>query len=316
VTFPDDWAERPADGNNWGRWGADDEVGTANLLGARSVVEAARLIKTGRVISLALPLERNGPVHPNRSQVMHMFHYTPADSMVDSDLARRFPGFQGSDDYIFMPLQASTQWDGLAHAAYGGLLYNGHPTTNVDSYSGARKCGIQHMRDRLVGRGVLLDVPSSLGIDRLEPGFRIEADHLDETCRRYDLQVESGDIVLIRTGHIARFYELDDRADFWKIDSPGIGLTGVDWLHEHDVAAAACDNVGFEADPPPEGSPCIYPLHVRLIRDLGLTIGELWWLEELAAGCADLRRWTFFLTAPPLNVTHAAGSPLNPLAIF
>lgn len=316
ADFPDDWAERPADGNNWGRWGPDDELGTANLLTPAHVVSAAALIRTGTIVSLALPLERGGPVHPERSDITHLFHYTPSDSTVDSDLARNNPGFQGSDDYIFMPLQGSTQWDGLAHAAYGGWLYNGHSIDNIDSYSGARKCGIEKLKEKMIGRGVLLDLPALSGAARLEPGFVIEAEHLDQASEAAGVVVGAGDIAIIRTGHIGRFYELSDRRAFWQIPSPGIGPSGVRWLHEHDVAAAAIDNVGFEAEPFPPGSPCIYPLHVRLIRDLGLTIGELWWLEELAGACRRHERWEFFLSAPPLNVTHAAGSPLNPIAIF
>lgn len=316
MTFPADWNSHPAQPHNWGRWGADDEIGTTNFLSPEGVVSAARLITTGRVVSLALPLDRNSPVHPARSPVTHLFHYTPADSMVDSELARNLPGFQGSDDYIFMPLQASTQWDGLAHAAFGGRLWNGHATANVDSFSGARRCGIHQLRDRLVGRGILLDIPRVVGADRLQPGFRIEAEHLDQACAEEGVAIGRGDILLIRTGHIGRYYEQSDSSAFWQLDSPGIGPTAVDWLHDQEVAAAASDNVGFEAEPFPDGSPCIYPLHVRLIRDLGLTIGELWWLDELRDICAELERWIFFLTAPPLNVTNAAGSPLNPLAIF
>lgn len=149
----------PDQSNNWGRWGPLDERGTANLITPADVAAAAGLVRRGEVHSLALPLDRRGPVHPERSGIVHLYAYSGADCVVGSELGRRFPRFQGSDDYIFMPLQGSTQWDAFAHCAYDDVLYNGFWAGTVEGYGGARRGSIHQLRASMVGRGVLLDLP-------------------------------------------------------------------------------------------------------------------------------------------------------------
>ncbi|MFD0854012.1 hypothetical protein ACFQ07_17375, partial [Actinomadura adrarensis] len=144
--------------NNWGRWGELDERGTVNFITEQMVADAARLIETGRAISLAIPLDSQGPVHPSRTGVVHMYGYTGSDFIAGSVANNIYPHFQGSDDYIFMPLQGSTQWDGIAHFFYRDTMYNGFWAGNVEAFGGARRGSIHKMKERLAGRGVLLDV--------------------------------------------------------------------------------------------------------------------------------------------------------------
>jgi kynurenine formamidase len=301
--------------NNWGRWGELDERGTTNLIDAGRVRAAAALIQTGEVFSLALPLERGGPVHPARSDIVHLYHYSGSDFVAGSELNERHPRFQGSDDYIFMPLQGSTHWDALAHSASDDTLYNGFWLGTVEGYGGARKGSIHQLKDSLVGRGVLLDIPRARGETRLAAGYAIGAEDLDDCAKRQEVEIEPGDILVIRTGHVAWYYELDDKRPFWEHGAPGLARDTVEWLHAHDVAAVAMDNVAVEVEPFEEPVDVIYPLHVRFLRDLGLVLGELWWLETLGEACANDRRYAFFLSAPPLNITNASGSPVNPIAI-
>jgi kynurenine formamidase len=308
---------KPPEGpHNWGRWGALDQRGTANLLGPEEVVRGARLISDGRVFSLALPLDGGGPVHPERKGgVVHLYAYSGSDFIAGSEIGRRFPGFQGSDDYIFMPLQGSTQWDALAHCAYEDAIYNGFWAGTVESAGGAQRGSIHHLSNTMVGRGVLLDVARMHGVDRLAPGHAIGGDELEECARRQGVSVERGDLLLVRTGHVAWWYELEDKAPFWRDGAPGIGRDSIAWLHERDIAALVVDNVGVEVEPFEEPVRVHYPLHVSLLRDLGLILGELWWLEELSKACAADGEYAFFLCAPPLRVMNASGSPLNPIAI-
>lgn len=302
--------------NNWGRWGELDERGTVNFITPEVIASAAALIHSGRAISCAIPLDSQGPVHPTRSNVVHLYGYTGADFVAGTEAGRIFPNFQGTDDYIFMPLQGSTQWDGLAHFFYRDTMYNGFWIGNVEAFAGARKCSIHHMKDRLVSRGVLLDLPRHRQVDRLEPGRPITSDELDACARHQDVEVRTGDILLIRTGHVPWFYSLTDKSEFWSAGAPGLSITTVDWLHTKEIAALAMDNIAIEVEPFEEPAEHVYPLHARLIRDLGLTLGEVWWLEELAEVCAGEGRWEFFCCAAPLNVTNASGAPLNPIAIF
>jgi kynurenine formamidase len=307
--------EPPAPPHNWGRWGEHDEKGTANFLSPHLVAEAGSLIKKGIVYSLALPIQKGGPVHPGRSDIVHLYAYSGADFIAGTTLNERAPRFQGSDDYIFMPLQGSTQWDALAHCGFDDALYNGFWLGKVEAYAGATRGSIHHLRETMIGRGALLDLARHQGVERLLPGHAITADELDACAASQGLEIRSGDMLLLRTGHVAWYYQLADKREFWRDGAPGLGKTTVEWAHRNELAALAVDNVGVEVEPFEEPYDVIYPLHVRFIRDLGLILGELFWLEELAEACAADREYSFFLSAPPLNVTNASGSPLNPIAI-
>jgi kynurenine formamidase len=300
--------------SNWGRWGELDERGTVNFITPQIVAEAASLIRSGRAISCAVPLDATGPVHPSRSGVVHMYGYTGADFVAGSEAGRIYPNFQGTDDYIFMPLQGSTQWDGLAHFFYRDTMYNGFWIGNVEAFAGARRYSIHLMKDRLTSRGVLLDLPRHQGVDRLPGGHAITSDQLDACARTQGVEVRTGDILLIRTGHVPWFYTLTDKSEFWNGGAPGLSVETIEWIYTSEIAALAVDNVAVEVEPFEEPYEHVYPLHACLIRDLGLTLGEVWWLEDLAAACAAENRWEFFLCAAPLNITNASGTPLNPIA--
>lgn len=302
--------------NNWGRWGEHDQRGTTNFITPEKVAAAAALIKTGTTVSCAIPLDAAGPVHPSRPSVVHFFGYSGSDFLSGTQLNAAAPGFQGGDDFIFMPLQGSTQWDGLAHIAHDDSLYNGYWMGNVEGVGGAAVCAISEQKASLSSRGVLLDLVRHHGVDRLEPGKPITTDDLQACADAQGVSVESGDILLLRTGHVPWFYSLADKSEFWAAGAPGLGADTIDWIHQSEIAALAVDNVAVEVEPHEEPDSVLYPLHIRLIRDLGLTLGEVWWLEDLAAECERQGRWEFFLSAPPLNVTGGAGSPINPVAIF
>jgi kynurenine formamidase len=302
--------------NNWGRWGPDDQRGTANFITPDKVTAAAGLIRTGQTISCAVPLAAGGPVHPSRPGVVHLFGYTGADFTVGSQMQLIAPRVQGADDYIFMPLQGSTQWDGLAHITADDVMYNGFWIGNTESAGGAGRNSIHQLKDGLTGRGVLLDLVRHRGVDRLEPGVAITPDDLDACAAAQGTTIGTGDILLLRTGHVPWFYSLADKSEFWTAGAPGLGRDCVSWIHEKEIAAIALDNIATEVEPAEEPNDRYFPLHIRLIRDLGLTLGEVWWLEDLAQACAAQERWEFFLAAPPLNLANAVGSPLNPTAVL
>ncbi|NEK85232.1 cyclase family protein [Blastococcus saxobsidens] len=301
--------------NNWGRWGELDEKGTVNLITPDKIARAGALIQTGEVISCAIPLDSTGPVHPTRTGVVHLYGYTGADFVAGSVAGKQYPNFQGTDDYIFMPLQGSTQWDGMAHFFYKDTMYNGFWIGNVESFAGARRGSIHHLKNTLVGRGVFLDLPRLRGVERLEQGYAITPADLDAAAEAHGVEIGEGDILVVRTGHVPWFYSLEDKSQFWTGGAPGLSKACVEWLHEKDVAALAMDNIAIEVEPFEEGAEHVYPIHARLIRDLGLTLGEVWWLEDLSEACARDGRYEFFISAPPLNVTNASGSPANPVVI-
>jgi kynurenine formamidase len=300
--------------NNWGRWGDLDERGTVNFITPERVAEAASLIRTGEVISCAIPLDSTGPVHPARTNITHFFSLTGADFVAGTMMSELYPKLQGTDDYLIMPTQGSTQWDGLSHIGFGDTFYNGYWVGNVEQFAGAKRLGMHNMKDRLVGRGVLLDMARHKGVPRLEQGYAITADDLDGCIEAEGVAVRTGDILIVRTGHVSWWYELQDKAQFWA-GAPGMSIKTVDWLHEKEIAALAMDNIAIEVEPFEEPVEHYYPMHSRLIRDLGLSLGEIWHLEQLAEACAADGRYEFFLAAQPLNITNGSGTPINPIAI-
>lgn len=301
--------------NNWGRWGELDERGTTNFITPEKVVEAARLIQNGRIISMAAPLEVGANFDPTRAPIQHYWRFTGADYIAGTAVNAAYEKIQYVDDYITMSTHGSTQWDGLVHAAENDAVYNGFWIGSCESISGANRCSIHQQFESLCGRAVLLDVARHKGVDRLEQGYAISPEDLDEVMAAQGVEVREGDILIVRTGHLAWWYDLPpEEKGRWGQGSPGISIRCVEWLHEKSVAAIAMDNLAIEVMPAEDPS-AMLPVHPRLLRDLGLSLGELWNLEPVAADCAEDGRYEFFVAAQPLNLQNSAGSPLNPIAI-
>jgi kynurenine formamidase len=211
-----------------------------------------------------------------------------------------------------MPLQAATQWDSLAHVFYDDELYNGVSSNTVTSL-GAQKNGIDKQYKGIASRGVLLDLARLRGVDWLERGEVITPADLDRACERQGVEVTSGDVLLLRTGWRTKYVRDGSRQEFMA-GEPGLGVDSLAWLHHHEVAALACDNWAVEVLPG-EDPEVRLPFHMVAIRDLGLTLGEMFDFDELADDCEADGVWDCFFVAPPLRVTRAVGSPINPLAL-
>ncbi|HUE39441.1 MAG TPA: cyclase family protein, partial [Candidatus Binatia bacterium] len=221
-------------------------------------------------------------------------------------------GFRYNDDFVTMPLQCATQWDGLAHVQYGGQLYNGYPTSTVTS-AGASRNSIDKIGAGVVSRGVLFDLARARGVDRIPPGTVIFPADLDAAERHCGVRIASGDVLLLRTGHLGVFKQDGDRQAYMTKE-PGLGVDCAPWLHAREVAALAADTMAIEVIPF-EDPKLPLPFHMVAIRDMGLTLGEMFDLDELAEDCARDGVYEFLFTAPPLKITGAVGSPLNPLAV-
>jgi kynurenine formamidase len=293
--------------SNWGRWGAEDERGTLNLITPERLVAAAGLVRKGAVFDLGIPFDDQGP-QPGGARI------NPVHLMSQTGDTQVFPGgFRYADDYIFMPLQGASQWDALAHVYYDDQLYNGYPASDV-TVVGAFHDTIDRIAKGVAGRGVLLDIARLRGVDWLEAGEVITPDDLEAAIAAQDgVEVGSGDILLFRTGWRRMFLEQKSAQDFMA-GEPGLGQDCCEWLHEREIAAVCSDNWAIEVLPG-ELPDVVLNVHMVLIRDMGLTLGEILDFEELAADCAADGVWEFFFCAPPLKVTRGVGSPINPLAI-
>lgn len=301
--------------SNWGRWGADDEIGTANFVTPEIIVRAAGLVKKGQVLSLAIPLSPRTPTDPSRPPMQHFVR--------SARLRVADHGWGGesefADDWISMSPQTGTQWDGLCHAFRDGRIYNGYDAGQaINPHIGARKCSIDRLATYFVTRGVLLDIPRYKGWEEeghLPGGFAVKSEDLEGAMRSQSVEVRRGDALMVRTGWLAFWYQATprERERFYD-QAPGLGMSTAEWLHAREVACLGVDNVAVEVQPTEDGSSML-PLHPVLLRDLGLTIGELFWFEDLAKACAEDRTYDFLFVGQPLRISGGLGSPINPLAI-
>jgi kynurenine formamidase len=300
---------------NWGKWGPDDEIGTLNYITPDTIAEAARLVTTGKVFALGIPLDRHGPQSGTRQRFnpIHTMFRDGGDRPRTPAQVAEMQGYGGSDDWIVMPLQCVTQWDSLAHIFYEGKMWNGYDADLVTS-SGAAKNSIDKTSDKLVGRGVLLDVARYKGVKALEPGYAITQADLEGTAAAEKVEVKRGDILLVRTGHMSRYLDKNDWRHYDLDPFPGVSVYATPWLHARQIAAIACDNYAVEVRPS-ELPAFRNPFHVIAIPNMGLTLGEIFYLEALAADCAADGRWAFLLAAPPLPVVRGVGTPINPYAL-
>jgi kynurenine formamidase len=299
--------------SNWGRWGADDELGTLNFVTPEDIVKAAGLIRKGKVFALGLPLDQKlqSGLFGGRWNPIHTMLATGTDAISGNQDER--PRLRYADDAINMPCQASTQWDALAHIFLDDKMYNGYDARLVDS-NGARRNGIEHTRNRMVGRGVLLDVARFKGVDALEDGERISNRDLDDTAAAQGVEVRRGDFVIVRTGQQEAYLAKGDWGTYAGGDAPGLAFETAYWIHEKEIAAICTDTWGCEVRPneTPEAN---QPWHWVVIPKIGITMGEIFYLKELAEDCAEDRIYEFFFCAPPLNLPGGCGSPINPQAI-
>jgi kynurenine formamidase len=305
------FAEVAGQVRNWGRWGPDDEIGTLNLIDDTARRRGAASVVSGQAVALGLPLSEaegiqlgfvEGRVNPTRT----MAHVNQPEGP-DPE----FVAF--SEDVFTMATQAATHWDALAHCSHAGHIYNGYPASTVTMEAGATRCGI-HRAGAVVSRGVLLDVARALGRDVLEPGYPIAPADLDAACDLARVDLEPGDIVLVRTGQMVHLEP--ERRDLvaYTWPSPGLTVETAPWFHAHDVAAVATDTLVFEV------FPCQYeeaylPVHVLHLVEMGLTQGQNWVLDPLSDACAADGRFTFLLDATPLPLIAGLGSPLQPVAL-
>jgi kynurenine formamidase len=313
--------------NNWGRWGDDDELGTLNFVTDDVRRKAAGCVVSGRTFSLSLALSEAEGIQ--KGLVPARFNPVRTMSYVNVPLSDDPEWICANEDVVVMPLQCATHWDGLAHVSYRGRLYNGYPASAVTS-AGASRLGIHHV-ETLVSRGVLLDVARAKRIDVLDGGYPITPEDLDDAVSLAGVEIQRGDVVLVRTGQMVhlglheRFpaggsaVPLPNMLQFGDVVrymglSPGLSMATSAWFHARDVAAVATDTMALEVVPC-EDAAVYLPVHLLHLVEMGMTQGQNWVLDELAADCAADGQYTFLLDATPLPFTNGLGSPLNPVAV-
>ena len=293
---------------NWGRWGPDDQLGTLNYITSKQVREAAALVRTGRSVSLAVPINTvAGPDNPRPA-----FHY-----MVQAyDVPNPAGQPQIAMDYLACEFHGDchTHIDALCHIAYKGKLYNGRPASLVLS-NGPSAMDITAYANGIVTRGVLLDIPRLRGVKWLEPGEAVTAEELEEAERAEGVRLREGDALLFRTGHHRRRLELGPWNNGYDGEGKaGLHSTAMRMLHNRRVAAFLPDGDGETVPSNVDG--ISYPIHALQICAMGMAACDSLQFEDLVKVCEEKKRWEFMTVAAPLRMPGGTGSLFNPLAIF
>jgi len=294
--------------SNWRRWGPDDERGTLNYITPAHVRAAATLVRSGRSVSLAIPINTvAGPDNP-RPAVRYMVQgHDISSGLGDESFALDYMSCEAHGD-------CHTHIDALCHVAYKGKLYNGKPASSVTS-QGPTLMDITAIAHGVVGRGVMLDIPRLRGIKWLEPGEAVTTEELEAAEKAEGVRLGEGDIFVFRTGHHRRRLELGP----WNNTYDGEGKAGLHastmlMLHERKIAAFLPDGDGETVPSNVEGLP--YPIHVLQISAMGMTVADSLQFEELAKVCEEEHRWEFMVVVAPLRLPRGTGSLFNPIAIF
>jgi alkanesulfonate monooxygenase SsuD/methylene tetrahydromethanopterin reductase-like flavin-dependent oxidoreductase (luciferase family)/kynurenine formamidase len=301
---------------NWDRWGPDDEVGALNLISPSDVVQAARLVRTGKTFTLGLRVfdERGDPLSAERHRALHVSyrdwsHYASGKAQVEACR----PCY--ADDGIFISCHGTTHMDALGHIWVDDQLYNGYPAQTTAG--SLERCSIAPISQRgVVTRGVLLDVASGHGVRYLPPKSEITLGELLSAAADGDVEVGKGDVVLIRTGSLPRFYEVGPD-EFWSdYSEPGLSDDPelLEWIDRTQIAGIGTDTLANEL-PHSVRSDQLFPLHRLLLRNRGLTFHEALWLEELAEDSRADGCYAGLYVALPLKLVGATASPMNPLFV-
>jgi kynurenine formamidase len=278
---------------NWNRWGADDQRGTLNYITAEKRLQASKLIRSGKVYSLAIPLRADAPIWPTRHKNWHIATHRNTLG----------PGPGGAEDVLMMHTHGTTHIDALCHVFRDGQMYNGYSTAETITSHGAERNSISNV-DAIVTRGVLLDLPKYHGVAHLTVDHEITPEEVEAVAAAQGVTLGCGDALLLRTGFMQvwkRDAEEYDRAQ------PGVNHAVAQWAGEREIVLLGADNSAVEIFP----TKTYLPVHQEFIRDQGGYLLELLYLDELARD----QVYEFMFVVAPLRIDRGLGSPINPIAM-
>jgi kynurenine formamidase len=280
---------------NWGRWGADDQLGSVNLITAAKRKQALSLARTGQTVSLV-----HNPITDKAEDNNNPFEHT------------MLPGFNMDRYGVAYHGYAHSHMDALCHILYKDQTYNGYARAVVNTDKGCTRLGIDNLKQGLITRAVLLDIPRLKGVPYLEPGTAVYQEDVEAWEKMSGAKIQSGDVILLRTGRWAR----RDKVGPWNVGRSAAGFHAsiIPFIKQRGVAVVGSDAASEVTPSMVEG--IALPVHTLLIPALGVNILDNQDLEALAELCAKLKRWEFMITLNPLPVTGGTGSPMNTIATF
>ena len=280
---------------NWGRWGKDDQLGAANLITEAKRREAANLVKSGISVSMA-----HNPITDKADDNPSPFEHTMGRGFTTDTYRVSYHGY------------AHSHIDALCHILYKKQTYNGLSTADINTEKGCTQLGIDKLKNGIVTRGILFDIPRLRNVPYLEPGTPVFVEDLEAWEKKARVKVAPGDVIFLRTGRWARRAKLGPRpvarnaAGYHASVAPWLKERGVSFLGSdaaQDVVPSLVDTVAL-------------PVHTLAITALGIDILDNQDLEAVGDMAAKLNRWEFMVTIAPVPVTGGTGFPVNALAIF
>jgi kynurenine formamidase len=279
--------------SNWGRWGKDDVLGAANTITPEKRRAAAALVRTGETVSLSHDLKVGGEkteyVLPFNLQMRIVPERQVVRDRQDID-----PHGNGGGSHI----------DALCHMAYKGTFYNNFSYTESVTQEKGCKLGINNLKDGIVTRGILIDVPRLRNVSSLGPGTHVYREDIEAWEKQAGVKVGPGDVLLLRTQRTG-----------------GYDASFLPFLKDRDVAVLGSDtaqDVGVVPGCKPGTGPtmCWLPVHKFALVARGMHLLDGLDLEALAATASRLKRWEFLFMGAPIRVPGGSGAPLNPVAVF
>jgi len=304
AATPADYLRWRTELKNWGRWGANDERGTTNLITPAKVLSATKLVKTGQVVSLAHAVPQVADDEVPAAGVFHRTTNAISDTNTTDSYQVSYHGL------------AVSHMDSFCHFFLDGTLYNGYKVADtITPESGCKKDSIMAWKDGIVTRAVLYDMPQLKGVDSIEPGTPITRADLETWEKKSGVKAGPGDVIVLYIGRWKRRAAKGPQAGIVAGYFPDV----IPWIKERDVAFIGHDfNIDWSPRPgwgEAEGIPR-NPVHQAVLNWMGVNIIENLDLEQLAETARRLKRYEFMLTFAPIPVEGGTGSPINPLAVF
>jgi kynurenine formamidase len=280
---------------NWGRWGKDDQLGSANLVTVAKRKQAVALVKEGITVSLA-----HNAMTEKAEDNSNPFEHT---MLRGNNMDRYAVSYHG---------YAHSHIDALCHILYKDQTYNGYARADVNTDKGCTKLGIDNLKNGIVTRGILIDIPRLRNLPYLEPGTAVYVEDLEAWEKKAGVKIASGDAIFLRTGRWARREKLGP----WNVGQGAAGLHAsvAPWIKARGVAFLGSDAAEDVTPSMVEG--VALPVHTLMITGLGMNLLDNQDLEALGEMAAKLNRWEFMLTIAPVPVTGGTGFPLNAIAMF
>lgn len=300
----------------WGAYGPNSEVGALHNIGAAEVSAAVAEVQTGQVYTLGIPIFNpdGDPMSSDRPRAVHVVYRDWSHYRTGTCHPIR-GGVASVDDGVFLSCHGTTHMDALGHIIVDGQMWGGRDAELATP--GLRWASIAPLAERgVVTRGVLVDIATAENVPYLDPHRHVTFRDLLQVLEHEEVVVRPGDVILLRTGSLARFYEVGAEAFFADYSEPGLSYEPelLEWFRDNKLAGLGSDTLSNELPV----SPTIeadYPLHHFLLRDLGVTFHEALWLEDLSRACQADARFVGLYMASPLKMIRASGSPINPLFV-